>query len=127
MSAGPSEVVSVIRHQVRAGSEQPYEQWVKDVYPVAAAFAGHRSTNVIRPPRGSRLYTIVLHFDSIEHLRGWLESDTRNSLLRRVEPFLESPGQVEIKPGMDFWLPAPGDRRAPAWKQFLLISAVIYP
>ena len=125
--SGPSEVVSVIRHQVRPGSEAAYEAWTQSIVPVAQTFAGHSGVAVIRPPQGSRLYTVVLHFDTLEHLRAWLESGTRQALLREIEPHLLSPGDVEIRPGLDFWLPPPGERRAPPAKQFLLALSAIYP
>ncbi|MGE0445398.1 MAG: antibiotic biosynthesis monooxygenase [Vicinamibacterales bacterium] len=125
--SGPSEVVSVIRHRIRPGSEAAYEAWTQSIVPIAQAFAGHQGVAVIRPPHGSRLYTVVLHFDTLEHLRAWLESDTRQALLREIEPHLLAQGEVEIRPGLDFWLPAPGDRRAPPAKQFLLALSVIYP
>jgi antibiotic biosynthesis monooxygenase (ABM) superfamily enzyme len=125
--SGPSEVVSVIRHHVRPGSETAYEAWTQSIVPIAQTFEGHSGVAVIRPPQGSRQYTVVLHFDTVEHLRAWLESETRQSLLREIEPHLVTPGEVEIRPGLDFWLPAPGERRAPPFKQFLLALSVIFP
>jgi antibiotic biosynthesis monooxygenase (ABM) superfamily enzyme len=126
MSA-PSEVVSVIRHEVRPGSEAAYEAWTRDIVPIAQTFAGHQGVAVIRPPAGTRVYTVVLHFDTVDHLRAWLDSDTRASLLTRITPHLAHPGEVEIRPGLDFWLPAPGQPRARPAKQFLLALSVIYP
>ncbi len=125
--SGPSEVVSVIRHQVRAGSEAAYEAWTREAVVVAQAFPGHQGVAVIPPPEGSRLYTVVLHFDTLEHLRGWLESETRQTLLQRIEPHLTGPGDVEIRPGLDVWLSPPHERRARPYKQFLVVLSVIYP
>ena len=65
-----SEVVSVIRHDVKPGHEADYEAWVAEVLPIAESFPGHRGVAIIRPPEGSRLYTIVLHFETLEQLRG---------------------------------------------------------
>ena len=126
MAAG-SEVVSVIRHHVRAGSEPDYERWSKDVLPIAQAFPGHQGVTIIRPPSGSRIYTVVLHFDTLEHLRGWLESPTRQQLLARIEPHLTSGVEVEIRPGLEVWMPPPGQAPARPYKQFLLVWSVIYP
>jgi antibiotic biosynthesis monooxygenase (ABM) superfamily enzyme len=125
--SGPSEVVSIIRHEIRPGSEADYEAWTRDVVPIAQTFPGHQGVAVIRPAEGSRLYTVVLHFDTLEHLRGWLESDQRRILLDRIGPVLAHPGDVEIRPGLDFWLPAPGQRRARASRQFLIALSVICP
>jgi uncharacterized protein len=85
----PLAVTSVIRHTVKAGSESRYEAWLKEVTPMAQTFPGHRGVNFIRPPKGSRSYTTVLHFDTIEHLEGWLSSDARKRLLADIEPYLE--------------------------------------
>lgn len=122
-----SEVVSLFRHEVRPGHEDAWEAWTKEVLPVAQRFPGHQGVAIIRPQEGSRLYTIVLHFDTLEHLRNWLDSDIRQVLLTKVEPHLTRPGNVEIRPGMEFWLSPPGQKHARPWKQFLLITAVIYP
>jgi uncharacterized protein len=126
MSA-PSEVVSIIRHEVRPGGEAAYEAWTRQVVPVAQTFPGHQGVAVIRPGDASRQYTVVLHFDTVEHLRNWLESETRRKLLEQIEPVLALPGEVEIRPGLDFWLPAPGQRRARPARQFLLALSVIFP
>jgi uncharacterized protein len=126
MSNG-SEVVSVIRHDVRPGSEQAYEAWSKEVLPIAQRFPGHQGVTIIRPPAGSRVYTVVLHFDTLEHLRDWLESDTRRALIERIEPHLASDVAVEIHPGLDVWVPPPGTLPARPYKQFLVVWSVIYP
>jgi uncharacterized protein len=123
----PSEVVSVIRHEVRPGSEAAYEAWTRAVVPIAQTFPGHQGVAVIRPGDSGRQYTVVLHFDTVEHLRNWLESDTRKKLLEQIEPVLAMPGEVEIRPGLDFWLAAPGQRRARPARQFLLALSVIFP
>jgi antibiotic biosynthesis monooxygenase (ABM) superfamily enzyme len=127
MSAG-SEVVSVIRHEVKPGHEADYEAWIKEVLPIAERFPGHQGVAIIRPPEGSRVYTVVLHFDALEHLQGWLESEVRQRLLERIEPHLtHAPGDVEIRPGLEFWLSPPGQKHARPYKQFLLILSALYP
>jgi uncharacterized protein len=123
----PAEVVSVIRHEVKPGSEAAYETWTKDVVPIAQEFPGHRGVTVMRPAPGSHLYTVVLHFDALDHLRAWLESDIRRQLLARIEPHLSRDTEVEIRPGLDFWLPPAGQPRARPYKQALLAWSVIYP
>jgi antibiotic biosynthesis monooxygenase (ABM) superfamily enzyme len=123
-----SEVVSVIRHEVKPGHDAEYEAWVAEVLPIAESFPGHQGVAIIRPPAGSRVYTIVLHFDTLEHLRGWLESGTRHTLLDKVQPYLtHKPGEVEIRPGLEFWLSPPGQKHARPYKQFLLILSAFYP
>jgi antibiotic biosynthesis monooxygenase (ABM) superfamily enzyme len=120
-------VVSVIRHDVRPGHAQAYEAWTREVLPIAEGFPGHQGVAIIRPGAGASTYTIVLHFDTLPHLKDWLESDVRLRLLQKVDAHLTEPGRVEITPGLEFWLSPPGAKHARPYKQFLLVLAVIYP
>jgi antibiotic biosynthesis monooxygenase (ABM) superfamily enzyme len=128
-NSGKSEVTSVIHHNVRLGMEGRYETWLKEITPIAQRFQGHRGVNVIRPPKGSRAYTIVLHFATLGSLERWLSSETRKQLIDRVEPLLERGDQVEIKTGLEFWFTPPDSeqKRAKPYKQFLLTLSVIFP
>ncbi|MBV8398967.1 MAG: antibiotic biosynthesis monooxygenase [Acetobacteraceae bacterium] len=125
----PTDVTSVIRHTVRQTEQDQYEAWLREIVPLALRFEGHRGVNVIRPHAGSRTYTIVLHYDTLGHLEHWLASDQRNRLVRKVQHLLEAGDQVEIKTGLEFWFtpPAAEQKRAKAYKQFLLTLSVIFP
>ena len=128
-SCDPSAVTSVIRHTIRAGSESRYEAWFRDVTVIAQTFPGHRGVDFIRPPKGSRTYTIVLHFDTSEHLGRWLSSDARRRLIAEIEPYLEGGDQVEIRTGLEFWFTPPDSeqKHAKTYKQFLITWSVIFP
>ena len=106
-SRDPSAVTSVIRHTVGAGSESRYEAWFRRIATIAETFPGHRGVDFIRPPKGSRTHTIVLHFDTSEHLGRWLSSDARKRLIGEIEPCLEGGDQVEIRTGLEFWFTPP--------------------
>lgn len=82
-------MTSVIRHTVKAESEIRYEAWLKQVTPIAQTFRGQGGVNIVRRSKGSRSYTSVLHFDTIEHLGGWLSSDARKRLLAEIASHLE--------------------------------------
>jgi antibiotic biosynthesis monooxygenase (ABM) superfamily enzyme len=128
-SRDPSAVTSVIRHTVGAGSESRYEAWFRKIATIAETFPGHRGVDFIRPPKGSRTYTIVLHFDTNEHLERWLLSDARKRLIAEIEPYLEGGDQVEIRTGLEFWFTPPdsGQKHAKTYKQFLITWSVIFP
>ncbi len=53
-----------LKNQVAA-----YEDWLKEIVPVAQSFPGHRGLNIIMPHGQSEDYTIVLYFDSEASLR----------------------------------------------------------
>jgi antibiotic biosynthesis monooxygenase (ABM) superfamily enzyme len=125
----PLAVTSVIRHKVKAGYESRYEAWLKDVTPIAQTFPGHSGVNFIRPPKGSRSYATVLHFDTFEHLEGWLSSDARKRLLAEIQPYLEGGDRVENRTGLEFWFTPPDSeqKQAKRYKQFLVTWSVIFP
>src|ERR1043165_3015051 len=85
----PNVVTAVIEHDVRAGAEAAYEEWLQHITICAQQFVGHIGVNLLRPPAGSRRYTIVVRFDTLEHLQEWLGSETRRQLITQVGPLLE--------------------------------------
>jgi antibiotic biosynthesis monooxygenase (ABM) superfamily enzyme len=67
--AQTSHVTLVITHMLLPGQAERYEQWLGKIMPVAAEFSGHLGANVIRPSEGQNLWTVIIRFDTIEHLR----------------------------------------------------------
>jgi uncharacterized protein len=126
---GQSVVVSVSRHTVIPGKDQEYEAWLREIVPIAGNAEGQQGINVIRPHIGSRTYTIVLHFDVLEHLEQWLDSEVWKRLILEVQHLLQDGDQVEIKTGLEFWFRPPdaGQKRAKPYKQFLITLSVIFP
>jgi uncharacterized protein len=121
-------VTTVIQQRPRPDAVGRYEEWLKEIIPVAQQFAGHRGVNVIRPHGGSDAYTIVLHFDAVDNLRRWLSSDTRVRLVEKIQPFMRAGEEIEIKTGFEFWFTPPaGGRHAKPYKQFLVTLSAIFP
>jgi uncharacterized protein len=123
-----SEVTSIIRHDVRKEDQAGYEEWLREIVPVASRFAGHRGVNVIRPVKGATEYTVILHFDTIDHLRGWLDSKERHELIEKALPKLTRADRVEIKTGLEFWFTPPSKPQlVRSYKQLLVTLSVILP
>ena len=121
-------VTTVIRQRPKPDAVQRYEDWLKEIIPVAQQFAGHRGVNVIRPRGESDAYTIVLHFDTIANLRRWLASDVRARLIEKIKPFMQADEDIEIKTGFEFWFTPPaGKAHAKPYKQFLVTLSAIFP
>jgi uncharacterized protein len=125
----PDIVTAVIEHEVRAGAEADYEVWLQHITACAQHFPGHVGVNIIRPPAGSRRYTMVVRFDTLEHLQEWLGAETRRRLIAQVGPLLEHGDRVDIKTGLEFWFtpPSPAQQHPAAYKQFLLTLSAIFP
>ncbi|CFB60781.1 antibiotic biosynthesis monooxygenase [Pandoraea apista] len=124
----PESVTAVIEHHVRPEAVAAYEAWLKRIVPIAERFPGHRGVHVIRPASGSTVYTVTLRFDSLAHAEDWFQSDARQTLLGEVTPFLASDERRQTVTGLEFWFhPAPGQKPAKRYKQFLLTLSVIFP
>lgn len=100
-------VTTVIRQRPKPGAVGRYEEWLKEIIPVAMQSCGHRGVNVIRPHEKSDAYTIVLHFDRIENLRYWLDSDIRTRLIEKIRPYLRADEDIDITTGLEFWFTPP--------------------
>ena len=121
-------VTTVIHHRPLASAIGKYEDWLKEIALVAQQFEGHQGVNVIRPHSAADTYTIVVHFDTVERLRKWLDSDARRQLVGKIRPFLRSEEHVDIKTGLEFWFtPPPRGKQAKPYKQFLVTFSAILP
>lgn len=119
----------VIRHRIAQADRPRYEVWLNRIVPAAAEFEGHQGVNVIRPADGEDIYTISLHFIGLEHLYGWSQSPRRQALVDEIRPLLADDDQLEVRLGSQFWFTPTIARtpQPPAWKQFLVTLAVIFP
>lgn len=121
-------VTAVIRHHVRPDAAATYEHWLKRIVPIAERFPGHRGVHVLHPAAGSTLYTVTIRFDSLLHAEDWFQSAARHALLDEVLPMLDSDEEVKTVTGLEFWFqPAPGQKPARRYKQFLVTLCVIFP
>jgi hypothetical protein len=120
----------VITHRVRLGKESQYDDWLNEIGPLCRSSEGLLDWQIIRPLAGlTATYTVVLRFDTREHLQNWMSSEHRNRLIEKVKPILAKDDDFFIKSGLDFWFTPEGARaKVPVrWKQFLVTWSAIYP
>ena len=119
----------VIQHHVKAGAKPQYEAWLKHIAQEGQRFAGHQGVNVIRPHGTSSGYTIVVRFDSHEHLLGWLESESRKHLIDEARPLLAADEALELQTGLEYWFTPPAGRpgHAKPFKQVLVTLSANFP
>lgn len=122
-------VTLVIQHSVQPAATDKYELWLREIAQECRRFKGHLGVNIIRPHGASSPYTIVLRFDSHEHLRGWIESDTRERLIQDAHPLLLDAEELELQTGLEYWFTPPGSKQVHAkpFKQFLITLSAIFP
>lgn len=120
----------VITHRVREGKHADYERWLDEIGPICRAAVGHLDWQIIRPIAGIAInYTIILRFDTADHLKQWITSPERERLISKIQPLLAAGDAYTIHSGLDFWfLPQGMGPKAPVrWKQFLVTWSAIYP
>src|SRR5258708_710777 len=120
----------VITHRVRESKEADYERWLSEIGPICGASPGHLDLQIIRPIIGlTTTYTIVIRFDTNDHLQQWIHSHDRRRLIEKVRPFLAADDDYTIRSGLDFlFMPSGASVKVPVrWKQFLITWSAIYP
>jgi antibiotic biosynthesis monooxygenase (ABM) superfamily enzyme len=120
----------VITHRVRSDRHAEYEAWVDEISPLARSAPGNLDWHLVRPVPGvTETYTVIIRFQTTEHLENWMNSSERKRLIERVQPLLVSDDDFYISSGLDFWFtPAGAKAKVPVrWKQYLLTWSAIYP
>ncbi len=117
----------IISHTIKSGGEAEYEQWLSKILDVVSSFPGYLGRDIFRPAEGTRKYTIIVRFDSPEHLNAWVQSDIRKLYVESIKDLLEKGDIHEIRTGIDFWFTPEGVRPPKPWKQFLLTLSAVYP
>jgi antibiotic biosynthesis monooxygenase (ABM) superfamily enzyme len=107
-------VTVVVTRRVKAGREADYEAWLTQLLRDASVLPGYLGTTVHRPPPGGpRNYTSVFRFDSVEHLRGFEESELRRRALASVGELVEEDAAWRQLTGLEFWFTAPAGTVVP--------------
>jgi len=121
---------AVITHRVSDHKHVEYEKWLEDIGPICQQAIGHLDIHVVRPiAERTQTYTIIIRFDTKDHLEIWMASTARTDMIDRVKPFLLTGDDFYISSGLDFWF-MPEQTKAPIpkrWKQYLVTLSAIYP
>ena len=120
----------VITHRIRDGHQADYDHWLNEIGPLCRNSVGHLDWQIIRPIAGlTGTYTVIIRFDTREHLQQWMDSPIRQRLIEKVQPLLVKGDDFFIRSGLDFWFVPDGAKaKVPVrWKQFLVTWSAIYP
>jgi hypothetical protein len=86
--------------------------------------------HIVRPIAGvTETYTVIIRFDTVAHLKAWMDSGDRRRLIAQVQPLLVGADDYVIRSGLDFWFTPSGAKvKVPVrWKQYLVTWSAIYP
>ncbi len=120
----------VINHHILDGKQSQYEKWLDEIVPVTKHSEGFIDLQIIRPiPDLTFVYTVIIRFDTINHLKNWMESEDRKQLIEKASPLFRKNDHYQIKSGLDFLFTAEneGNKVPVRWKQFLATWSAIYP
>ncbi|MDX3307934.1 antibiotic biosynthesis monooxygenase [Streptomyces sp. NPDC054884] len=87
---------AVIHQKVLPGLEREYESWQEGVNSAAAGYAGYVGVEVTPPTPVQPEWVVVYRFDSVAHLKAWIDSDTRQRLLDVGDEYLDGPGTQQV-------------------------------
>jgi antibiotic biosynthesis monooxygenase (ABM) superfamily enzyme len=89
----------LIGQRVRAGMEDAFDKWQRDVNCAAGDYRGFLGAEITRPtdPRGE--WNVVYRFDSVAHVQNWLNSSTRQRYLEQGSKFLDGPATQQVVAG----------------------------
>lgn len=122
-------VTVVVKRQVKAGRERDYEAWLERLLKEASTLPGYLGTTVTRPPTGSREYTSVFRFDTVEHLETFERSELRRRALLEVTDLVEADARWDRLTGLEVWFTPPPGTVVPQPSRFrmaLVMIAVVY-
>jgi antibiotic biosynthesis monooxygenase (ABM) superfamily enzyme len=127
-----SRASAVIVQRVPAEAAQRFMEWQRGVTAVAEGFPGYRGTEVYPPadPQQGE-WVVVIHFDSNDSLRRWLDSPER---ARWVERLRTEVGDFQLRTlpgGFGPWFAGldrgPEAAPPPSWKFALTVLLALYP
>jgi len=105
-----------------------FKAWQLEMNALERSFPGFIDSRLVEPVSHHE-WTIVLRFDSKEHVDNWLQSEQRRALMQKIDVALHGRARKVV---LDFggWFeaaPEEGQRRPPNWKQMLSVLIAIYP
>ncbi len=96
----PNVATAVTAVQVRQGAEGAFASWLAQLNKTVATFPGYVSAVVVPPvPPVQSDWVMVQRFETLEQLRGWLDSDARRSLVAESASLLVDEGTTNVIEG----------------------------
>ncbi len=119
----------VVSHTVKPGVEKEYEKLIHQSVKVARRYSGHEGTAVIKDD--NRRYHIIYHFSDHGKLNQWLDSETRQQLIKKIRQLVEADAVKARKiTGFEAWFKVPHNshqQSPPRWKMLLATLLGAYP
>jgi antibiotic biosynthesis monooxygenase (ABM) superfamily enzyme len=110
-------VTNVVERVPRPGQTAALEQAIKALIAEAMHFPGHQGVTVTRPsPPVQPGFRIIYRFDSVAHMRGWLDSEVYALLAADADRFTLGEASQELVAGLETWFTPPGSPAPSRWR-----------
>jgi antibiotic biosynthesis monooxygenase (ABM) superfamily enzyme len=130
--AAEPPVAMVFTHRVARDKEEAYLAWRRKTIAAQAHYPGYLATEFFKP-HGTfqNEWVDIVRYDNVDHLNHWIESEERKTLLRELDPIVESMHAHRVT-GLEGWFalnrgPEAMVRVPPSWKQALAVLFALYP
>lgn len=126
----PAPAAAVISTRVKPGQEAAFRRWEQRIAAAQARAPGFQGYRFQPPVPGVQEdWLAILRFDSEQSLQGWMESPERKALLAEATALTEEFHARVVRTGFESWFAsgAAGRPVPPAWKQNMVVIALLYP
>ena len=125
-------VAMVFTHRVARDKVEDYLEWRRKAIAAQAHYPGYLATEFFRPHGNFQdEWVDIVRYRSVDDLNRWMESEERQSLLKELDPLVESMHAHPLT-GLESWFalnrePGATVSGPPRWKQALAVLFALYP
>jgi antibiotic biosynthesis monooxygenase (ABM) superfamily enzyme len=128
---GEEGVTAVISHDVRPGREREFERWQEKALREQEKYPGFMGTEFFKPVEGIQdHWVVVFRYDTREHLDAWLDSSSRERLLKEGQDYFASYEVRKVGTAFGGWFrfgSGEEEQVPPNWKQAMTVVLALYP
>jgi antibiotic biosynthesis monooxygenase (ABM) superfamily enzyme len=89
----------IIGQKVRSGFEKAFKAWQEDLNDAASGYPGFLGAEIVVPTAVQPEWIVVYRFDSVGHLRDWINSATRQEFLDSGQQYFDGPATQQVISG----------------------------
>jgi uncharacterized protein len=120
---------SVIVQRIPPDAVEVFLAWQRSISAAAAKFQGYQTTEVYPPAGGKDEWVVVVHFNDVQALQGWLDSPQRAEWIAQLPQESRDFSLKLLPAGFGSWFAGLPDDGGPLphWKMFLTVLLGLYP